>query len=120
MTGAPVDPTPTDGPELGVVARLTGVFFSPAQAFASIARKPGWNWLVPVVLMMVASFIAQSVLLPKMDVDEAIKTQMKIVDKMSKGSIPDEKRAEIEQKTRQGMEAGKSPVRRALNTLFIV
>lgn len=120
MSESPASPTAPDGPELGIVARLTGVFFSPAQTFASIARKPGWDWLVPVILLMAASFIAQSVLLPKMDVDDAVKTQMKFIDKMSKGSIPEAKRAEIEQKTREGMEAGTRPVRRVLNTLIFV
>jgi Yip1 domain. len=104
---------------MGAMARVMGVFFSPTKTFESIARKPGWDWLLPVALMMAASFIAQSVLLPKMDVDSAVKTQMKFIDKMAKGSIPEEKRAEIEQKTRDGMESGKSPVRRALNTLFV-
>lgn len=107
------------GPEPGPLGRLVGVFFSPGKTFASIARKPGWDWLVPVLLLMVASFIAQSVMLPKMDVDEAVKGQMKMIDKMAKGSIPEEKRGEIEAKTREGMERGKSPFRRVLNTLFI-
>jgi len=115
-TGAASMPS---GPEPGPLARVIGVFMAPAKTFESIARKPGWDWLVPVVLVMMASFVAQSVLLPKMDVDDAVKTQMKFIDKMAKGSIPEEKRAEIEQKTRQGMEAGKTPVRRALNTLII-
>jgi len=107
------------GPEPGALARVIGVFMSPAKTFESIARKPGWDWLVPVVLVMVASFIAQSAMLPKMDVDEAVKTQMKIMEKMAQGSMPAEKLAEIEQKTREGMESGKSPIRRALNTLVI-
>ena len=107
------------GPEPGPLARVMGVFFSPAKTFESIARKPGWDWLVPLVLVMASSFIAQSVLLPKMDVDDAVKTQMKIIDKFAKGSIPEDKRAEIEQKTRQGIEAGKTPVRRVLNTLIV-
>ena len=108
------------GPEPGPLGRVIGVFSSPAKTFESIARKPGWDWLVPVVLLMIGSFIAQSVMLPKMDVDDAVKTQMKFIDKMSKGSIPEEKRAEIETKTREGMEAGKRPFRRVLNTLFIL
>jgi len=119
MTEATGAAAPSTGPELGPVARVMGVFLSPTKTFESIARKPGWDWLLPVVLLMAASFIAQSVLLPKMDVDEAVKTQMKFVDKMAKGSIPEEKRGEIEQKTREGMESGTRPVRRALNTLFI-
>ena len=112
-------PVPSVGPEPGPLARIVGVFFSPGKTFESIARKPGWDWLVPVVLVMVASFIAQSALLPKMDVDDAVKTQMKVIDKMTKGSLTTDKRAEIEQKTREGIEAGKTPVRRALNTLFV-
>jgi hypothetical protein len=111
--------TPPAGPEPGPLARIVGVFFSPAKTFASIARKPGWDWLLPVVLMMASSFIAQSVLLPRMDVDDAVKTQMKFVDKMAKGQLTEAKRAEIEQKTRQGVEAGKTPVRRVLNTLVV-
>jgi len=115
-SGSTVSPT---GPEPGPIGRVIGVFTSPAQTFASIARKPGWDWLVPVVLLMIGSFIAQTVMLPKMDVDDAVHTQMKFVDKMAKGNLSEEKRAEIEQKTRSGIEAGKTPVRRALNTLFI-
>jgi hypothetical protein len=120
MTQSSDAPASGMGPEPGPLARIVGVFFSPAKTFESIARKAGWGWLVPVVLLMAASFIAQTVLLPKMDVDDAVKNQMKMIDKMSKGSIPEAKRAEIEQKTREGMEAGKSPVRRALNTLVLV
>ena len=113
-------PVPASGPEPGPLARIVGVFFSPGKTFESIARKPGWDWLVPVVLVMVASFIAQSALVPKMDVDDAVKTQMKFVDKMTKGNLTADKRAEIEQKTREGIEAAKTPVRRGLNTLIIV
>lgn len=106
-------------PEMGVVARLTGVLFSPAKTFESIARKPGWDWLVPVVLVMAAFFVSQSATVTKIDVDGAVKAQMKFVDKMAKGNLTEAKRAEIEEQTRAGIEKGKSPVRRALNTLFV-
>lgn len=119
MTEAPSASTSPMGPEPGALARVMGVFLSPAKTFESIARKPGWDWLVPVVLLMLGSFVAQSVMLPKMDVDDAVKTQMRFIDKMAKGSIPEEKRAEIEQKTRDGMEASSRPVRRVFNTLFL-
>jgi hypothetical protein len=105
---------------MGVVSRILGVFTSPAKTFASIAAKPGWDFVVPVLLVMAALFINQSVLLPKMDVDDAVKTQMRMVEKMGKGSIPAEKLAEIETQTRAGIERGKSPVRRALNCLFLL
>ena len=107
------------GPELGIAARLTGVFFSPAKTFESIARHPGWSWLVPVVLVMAAFYVSQSATIPKIDVDDAVKTQMKFVDKMAKGNLTPEKRAEIVEQTRQGFEKQRSPVRRALNCLFI-
>ena len=107
------------GPELGTLARLTGVFFSPARAFESIARKPGWNWLVPVVLVMAAFFVSQSATVPKIDNDDAVKTQMKFVDKMAGANLDAKKREEIVEQTRLGMEKQKSPVRRGLNTLFI-
>jgi hypothetical protein len=107
------------GPELGTLARLTGVFFSPGKTFESIARKPGWDWLVPVVLLMTAFFVSQSATMPKVDVDDAVKTQMKFVDKMSGGNMDAKKREEIVEQTRLGMEKQKSPVRRGLNTLFI-
>jgi Yip1-like protein len=105
---------------MGVVQRLLGVFTSPSKTFEDIAARPGWDWLVPVLLVMLGSFVLQSVALPKIDVDQAVKDQMKIVDKMTKGNLPEAKRAEIEGNTRKGIEAGKSPVRRALNTLIIV
>jgi hypothetical protein len=106
------------GPELGTFARLTGVFFSPAKTFESIARKPGWNWLVPVVLCMAAFFVSQSATVTKIDVDEAVKMQMKFVDKMAGGKMDEKQRTEIVEKTREGAEKQKSPVVRARNTLF--
>jgi hypothetical protein len=68
---------------------------------------------------MVASFIAQRATLPKMDVDGAVKAQMRMVEKMSQGNLSAEQRDEIEKKTRDGMVAGMTPLRSALNTLFV-
>lgn len=116
MTESAVGPT---APELGVLARLTGVLFSPGKTFESIARKPGWDWLVPIVLVMAAFFVSQSATVTKIDVDDAVKTQMKFVDKMSGGRMTEADRAGLEEKTRAGIVNGMSPVRRALNTLFV-
>ena len=107
------------GPELGILARVTGVFFSPAKTFESIARKPGWDWLVPVVLVMAAFFVSQSATITKIDIDDAVKTQMKFVDKMAGANLDPKQREEMVEQTRLGMEKQKSPVRRGLNTLFI-
>jgi hypothetical protein len=119
MTDSRETPTPITGPEPGPLARVIGVIFSPEKTFASIARKPGWDWLVPCFLVMVAFFVSQSATITKIDVDDAVKTQMKFVDKMAKGNLTPEKRAEIVEQTRQGFEKQKSPVRRGLNTLFL-
>ena len=110
----------SSAPEIGVLGRITGVLFSPARTFTAIARKPGWDWLAPVVLVMAAFFVSQSATVTKIDVDDAVKTQMKFVDKMAKGQLTDAKRAEIEQKTREGIESAKKPFRRALNCLFVL
>jgi hypothetical protein len=119
MTDSHEAPPPITGPEPGALARVVGVIFSPEKTFASIARKPGWDWLVPCLLVMAAFFASQSATITKVDVDDAVKTQMKFVDKMAKGNLTPEKRAEIVEQTRQGFEKQKSPVRRALNTLFL-
>jgi len=104
---------------MGVVQRLLGVFTSPSKTFEDIAARPGWDWLVPVVLIMLGSFVLQSVAIPKIDFEQATKDQMKVMERFAKNASA-EQRAEMEKRTREGMEAGKSPVRRALNTLFIV
>lgn len=119
MTDVPGGQSSHLGPEPGALSRVIGVFFSPAKTFESIARKPGWDWLVPVVLCMAAFFVSQSATITKIDVDDAVKTQMKLVDKMAGGKLDDQKRAEIVEQTRQGFEKQKSPVRRGMNTLFI-
>jgi hypothetical protein len=119
MTDATSAQTPNLGPEPGALARVFGVFFSPEKTFASIARKPGWDWLVACFLVMGAFFVSQSATITKIDVDDAVKTQMKFVDKMAKGNLTPEKRAEIVEQTRLGFEKQKSPVRRGLNTLFL-
>jgi hypothetical protein len=109
----------SSAPEIGVLGRITGVLFSPATTFTAIAQKPGWDWLAPVVLVMAAFFVSQSATVPKIDVDDAVKTQMKFVDKMSGGRMTEADRAKVEEQTREGFEKGKSPVRRALTCLFV-
>ena len=115
--GAPA--TGASGPEPGVVARLIGVFTSPSKTFESIARKPGWDWLVPVVLAATVTFVYVSVAVPKIDVDAAVAQQMKMVEKMSQGNLTDQQRSEMEEKTREGIVAGGSVPRRLIASLLI-
>jgi hypothetical protein len=48
-------PLPPQPDKLSEFERLTGVFFSPAKAFADIARRS--RWWIPVILMGIASTI---------------------------------------------------------------
>jgi len=104
----------TPPPEIGIFGRLTGVFFSPERTFAAIAAKPGWDWLVPVFLVMIVGIFVQTVAFKRVDVDEAVREQMRFVEKMAGGNIPAERREEIEEQTRERFEKEKDPVRRAL------
>lgn len=115
-----VEPVTDPKSELGPIARLIGVFTAPSTTFASIDRKPGWDWLLPAALVVIAIFTLQMMATTKIDVDDAVKTQMRFVDKMSQGKLDDASRQKIEQQTRDGIEAGKSPVRLALNSLIVL
>lgn len=54
--------------------RIAGVFFSPAETFADIARKP--DILVPLLLILVLGFVSTFMALPKLDWDGMIDMQM--------------------------------------------
>lgn len=73
-------PTPA-APETGPFARLIGTFTSPAKTFESIAAKPGWDWVVPLVLIIAMSLVAATVVGPKLDVDAMVSKQMDAVEK---------------------------------------
>jgi len=36
---------------MGAIGRMTGVIFNPRPAFEDIAPRPGWDWLLPLVIM---------------------------------------------------------------------
>lgn len=121
QSGTGSDPgTGPTGPQTGPIGRLIGVFTAPTKTFESIARKPGWDWLVPVVLAVAVSFTFLTVSFPKLDVDGAVAQQMKVVEKMAQGQLDDQKRAEIEDQTREGIVKGGSLPRRLLASLAIL
>lgn len=109
--GAPVEPT---GPEMGAFGKLSNVLFSPSRVFESVARKPGWDWLVPIVILLAASFFVQTVLASRIDVDEAVRAQIKMMEKMQGGEVPAEAREKIEEAVRGQVEAGMKPARRLI------
>jgi hypothetical protein len=89
------------------------VLFSPAKTFESIARKPGWDWVIPMVLLMAGVVILQSIAVPKIDVDEAVAQQMKVTEKMMGNEIPADKRDEIEEQIRDQFDAAEAPASQA-------
>lgn len=54
----------TDAPEIGLVDRMTRVFYAPGETFASLARKQSTaDWLVPMIIgSILAVFIAQQII----------------------------------------------------------
>lgn len=68
--GSVAVPTPTS--EVGAVARIPGVLFSPTKTFESIARRP--TWLAPLILWTAFSLIITAVILPRVDYDHLIRS----------------------------------------------
>jgi hypothetical protein len=54
MTPVTVSPGDTQPTGMSEGARIAGVFFEPKKAFADIAARP--RWIVPLLLLMLASF----------------------------------------------------------------
>ena len=104
---------------MGVVGRLLGVFTSPSKTFEDIAARPGWDWLVPVAIIIAAFWILQSMAVPKIDTEQQFKDQMTMMSKVT-ARMDDAQRAKFEQQTREGIEAQGKPSRRALGLLFII
>jgi hypothetical protein len=90
------------GSETGAGSRLLNVFFSPAKVFESIARKRGWDWIVPAVILMALSFAGTIVVSPKLDIDEAVRVQMQKMEKARPG-MSDADRTKIEEASRRQM-----------------
>ena len=65
-----VPPEPKPNP----FARMAGVFFSPVQTFASIARKP--DWAVPLILILLVSIASATVMAQRVDFMSAMRQQM--------------------------------------------
>ena len=89
------------GQEMGAFEKLVGVFLSPAKTFASVARKPGSDWLVPVALLVVLVLVASFTVNPKLDVDGAVQQTMKRIEQRQ--PLDDAKREQIEGAVRRQM-----------------
>ena len=51
MSNSAVSATPEPVPSKSFVARLVGVFFSPGETFADVARRP--DFIIPLLIMVV-------------------------------------------------------------------
>jgi hypothetical protein len=75
-TPSSVPPAPAEVPQakLSAVQRIAGVFFSPGETFADIARAP--SWVMPIVLLTVLSLVVCAVMMQRVDWNGFLEKQM--------------------------------------------
>lgn len=105
--------------EMGPAARLANVLFTPSKVFESIARKPGWDWLVPVAMLLVILFVGSVFTTSKMDIDSAVSQQMKVMEKRQPG-MSEEQKEKIETAIRGQMKFFMSTPGRLVSMLFLL
>ncbi len=71
-----LEPRPEGEP--GALSRIVGVFFSPANTFESIARRPGW--VLPVVLLLIWAAAVGLIVTPRLDVDAMVDKQIERIE----------------------------------------
>ena len=118
MTEIKEGSTTPGGPEPGAFARMTGVLFSPGKTFESVARKPGWDWVVPVVLLMALALVGGIYINPKLDTDGAVKEAMKRID--ANANISAEQKEQIKGRIEGQFAAVKSGWVRFLGPCFVL
>lgn len=112
-TGAPA------APAMGVVQKLVGVLFSPGKTFEAIAAaKPGWDWVVPMILLAVCVTVYQSIATPRFDKEGAIAETMAKID--ANPRIPADQKAGIEERVRGQFEMGEKPVMRVVGVVVML
>jgi Yip1-like protein len=80
-------------------ARLVGVFFSPGETFADIARKP--DFLAPLILLTVASIAVTETMLAKIGIERIVRQQIERSNRAASMS-PDQMQQTVEQGARVG------------------
>jgi hypothetical protein len=85
MTTGTADPSSaapvTAPPPKNSFQRIAGVLFAPADTFRDIARKP--DILVPLILIVLVSYVGSFVVMPKMDWDAVTAQQAEQVKKQN-------------------------------------
>jgi len=78
MTTGIAEPSPAvplgEPPAKNSFQRIAGVLFAPVDTFRDIARKP--DILVPLIVLVVIGFLVTAVLVPRMDFETMMRTQM--------------------------------------------
>jgi len=69
-----VPPAVPEVPRKSFFARLAGVLFAPAETFEDIARKP--DVLAPIALLILIGIASTVIMVPRMDFETMIRTQM--------------------------------------------
>lgn len=91
MTPAPQPIPPAPVPEgMSEAGRLTGVFFSPMQAFADIARRP--RWWIPVIILAVLGTVAIVAFSQHIGWDQIVR---KMLDQSNQNMAPEQRQQVI-------------------------
>ena len=86
--------------EMGPLARLFGVFTAPGKTFASIARFPGNDWLLPLALLLLflpyGGLLYLTLASPKVDVEARVQQMAQTMSERL--DLPEDKVKETEEK----------------------
>ncbi len=66
-------------PRKTFIERVTGIFFSPDETFADIARKP--DILLPLIVLTVIGFVTAVLMVPHFDLDAMVSQQAEMIHK---------------------------------------
>jgi len=72
--GYPPPAPPAEPPAKNSFQRIAGVLFAPADTFRDIARRP--DIMVPLIVLVVISFVVTAMIIPRMDFEAAFRDQM--------------------------------------------
>ena len=111
-------PPAQDAPGMSTGAKLVNVFLSPAATFAAIARRPGWDWLVPVALMVGVACLGAILVAPKVDVDGAVEFFTERMEDNPR--LTEEQREDIAGNMRQQLESSTTGLGRFLSVPFVL
>ena len=85
MTTGIADPGPatpiTEPPAKNSFQRIAGVLFAPAETFRDIARKP--DILVPLLLILIVTYVTIALTVPRMDWDAVVAQQEEAMRKQN-------------------------------------